>query len=84
LCSLLNIAPTTASLNFLTWNKVYALYPRETFLKNETYLLRYLSTPAEVRNSEELSEQGFTNHTVHIDLENDPIAGIRRVGDKQT
>jgi hypothetical protein len=82
--SLLNIAPTTASLNFFTWNKAYALYTRETFLKNETYLLRYLSTRAEVRNSKEISEQGFTNHTVHTDLKNDPIAGIRRVGDKQT
>jgi hypothetical protein len=39
-CGLLVSACTTASLNFLSWNKAYALYPRTTFLKKEGYLLR--------------------------------------------
>jgi len=32
--------PFTASLNFLSWNKVYALFPYSTFGKSESYLLR--------------------------------------------
>jgi hypothetical protein len=36
------------------------------------------------KNARELSEQGFTNLDVHPDIDNDPMVGIRRVGDKRT
>ncbi|KAF1937461.1 hypothetical protein EJ02DRAFT_426611 [Clathrospora elynae] len=33
-------ASTTAALNFVAWNKAYAMYPRPTFLVKEAYLLQ--------------------------------------------
>lgn len=40
LVCLLNSAPSTATLNFITWNRAYALFPRTTFVDMECYVRR--------------------------------------------
>ncbi|KAH7092398.1 hypothetical protein FB567DRAFT_545550 [Paraphoma chrysanthemicola] len=40
LIPLLREATTTASLNFMTWNKAYSLFPRETLITKEAIVLQ--------------------------------------------
>ncbi|KAI1384906.1 uncharacterized protein F4822DRAFT_416656 [Hypoxylon trugodes] len=37
---ILHTSPTTASLNFISWNKAYSIFPRSTFLDHETLPLK--------------------------------------------
>jgi hypothetical protein len=80
----LNNAPTTASLNFVAWNKAYSLCPRQTYLKKETHRLHKLENPFRHQINKELLDEGFTNLMVHPERNNDSFVGVRRVGDKHT
>jgi len=89
---LLNEALTTASLNFIAWNRAYSLFPQQTFANKTAYLLRNL----------ENDEQGeyFRNHlnalteigirTMTLDWEDEygdediTLTRVRRIGDKYT
>ena len=42
IASIFGNAITTADLNIITWNKVYSLYPYNTFIKKESFLLQEL------------------------------------------
>jgi hypothetical protein len=82
--NLLTSVCTTASLNFLSWNKAYALYPHTTFLKRDGYLLRRIDGGQVRSELLQESKQGFLPMSLHRSYDSDPIAGIRRVGDKKT
>ncbi|KAJ4299991.1 hypothetical protein N0V90_005239 [Kalmusia sp. IMI 367209] len=78
-------AITTCGLNFITWNKAFALFPRATFVRNESYILTDWN--------EELSEalvnisEKHDRKTIHLPLDERAeadLAAPRRIGDKKT
>lgn len=43
LWKLLDAASSTATLNFITWNRAYSLFPRTSFIDKECYVLQNLA-----------------------------------------
>ncbi|KAK5994518.1 hypothetical protein PT974_04995 [Cladobotryum mycophilum] len=75
---------TTAELSFMTWNKVYTLFPQETIGRHKLWPLRELDDYLG-RLLVYLGTQGWTSRDiVWPDLNSDPIfrSSCRRVGDQ--
>ena len=53
----------TASMNIVSWNSVYALFPHTTFIKSESYLLRGLSVALN-RDLVNLTEEGIKTQSI--------------------
>ena len=86
-------AATTASLNFITSSKAYALVPRETFVEKNAYLIQNLDDvdygTMYRTHLEEIAEQGIKTLALHWDDETGDdgdiaLKRLRRIGDKQT
>jgi hypothetical protein len=74
---------TTAELNFMSWNKIYSIFPRTTIAHHKFYPLRSLDDDFG-SVLVELAQQGWTSRDlVWPDLTKDEPHGIgpRRVGD---
>lgn len=87
LAQLLHQAPSTASLNLITYDKAYALFPRETYLDKEAYLLK--STLIYQDQFACLSEDGLKALPQHWDDDGGLVEAValkrpRRIGDKHT
>jgi len=93
LAPIMETAPSTASLNFVTASKAYALVPQETFVEKNAYVTQ--NHEAETYGTlcrshlNELAEQGMTTFGLHWDDEtgdDDSIVlkRLRRIGDKHT
>ncbi|KAF2247532.1 hypothetical protein BU26DRAFT_566501 [Trematosphaeria pertusa] len=94
---LLTEAPTTAALNFLSWNRAYALFPSTTFIQKDVYLLLKLDD-AMGEHLAQLAEHGLHTKSVHWNQReregnawcalfagnSDIMTRLRRVGDKYT
>ena len=80
------LGPTTAELNFVTWNKACSLVPAATFLRKEAYLIAKLG-----RGIDELDDEDISVKSVHWDQFSDDkpddlktLLRLRRVGDRET
>ena len=82
--SLLSSSYTTASVNFLTWNKAYSIFPKQTLVEHKLLPLRHLDTDFG-SVLQEFSLIGWTNRDIlWPEIEGEKgrrIAGGRRVGD---
>ncbi|KAF2872834.1 hypothetical protein BDV95DRAFT_605425 [Massariosphaeria phaeospora] len=75
----------TAELNFISWNKVYSLFPYATFVKRETYLLGGDQIDERAaRKLAQASKDGFKTKSLPWDRDDDSMTCLRRVGDKRT
>jgi hypothetical protein len=92
LARLLCDASTTASLNFISWNKAYALFPRESFVENQAYLLKNL-TDVVSGETYRISLKELKKHGTNVktrswddgpDDTDSKIAMPRRIGNTQT
>jgi hypothetical protein len=92
LAKLLRDASTTASLNFILWNKAYALFPQETFVEDQAYLLRNLTDVAK-GEVDRISLKELKKHSIKIktrswddgpDDTDSKMAMRRRIGNTQT
>ncbi|KAI4673124.1 uncharacterized protein J4E78_001631 [Alternaria triticimaculans] len=92
LCKLLHAASSTASLNFVTWNRAYSLFPQTTFIDKQCYVLQNLpadKTAGMVKRHGDylrgLTCDGIQTRFLHWDDKyTNPITRPRRVGDKYT
>ena len=76
----------TAVMNFISWNKAYAMFPRETLLENKTYMLKPLDDYFESLSCK-YSRQGWIMEEVMRSEDHSASSGIqtlRRVGDNRT
>lgn len=83
----LNAAYYTASLNFISWNKAYSLYPYTTFVKKEAYMLKPLEEQHFPEDElEKLTPYGITPKSIHWLNEGDvpQLTRPRRLNDKHT
>ncbi|KAM3533694.1 hypothetical protein MY4038_003009 [Beauveria bassiana] len=81
--ALLETCSMTAELNFVTWNKVYSLFPAATLARHKTYPLRELDDDFGIRLAE-FAHQGWTTRDMlWLKLAAQKPCGIgsRRVGD---
>lgn len=82
--ALLQSSYTTAELNFISWNKMYSIFPQITIFNHKFYPLRRLDDDFGKLLSE-LSALGWTSRDlVWPDLASEPLGGIgtRTVGDR--
>ncbi|KAF5232816.1 hypothetical protein FANTH_12795 [Fusarium anthophilum] len=85
--TILTSSSTTAMVNFITWNKAYCIFPRQTLLKHEFYPLRPLDDDF---GSElgELSLHGWTNRDIiwpdHVREKSHSFIPVRRVADSSS
>lgn len=86
-------SPTSAALNFITWNKAYAVFPRATFLTYETVPLSTMTTELGAYHIKS-SIRGWRMRTEAVafrdpndctqPLGNMLARGHRRIGDRDT
>ncbi|KAF5677105.1 hypothetical protein FCIRC_6832 [Fusarium circinatum] len=85
--TILTSSSTTAMVNFITWNKAYCIFPRQTLIKHECYPLRPLDDDF---GSElgELSLHGWTNRDIiwpdHVREKSLSFIPLRRVADSSS
>ncbi|KAI3571766.1 hypothetical protein IWW34DRAFT_638544 [Fusarium oxysporum f. sp. albedinis] len=81
--AILTSSSTTATINAITWNKAYSVFPRQTLIKHEFYPLRPLDNDFGSELSE-LSPQGWTTRDIvwpdHARDKLRNLIGVRRVG----
>ncbi|KAF1809576.1 hypothetical protein P152DRAFT_441373 [Eremomyces bilateralis CBS 781.70] len=86
--TILDSSYTTASINFITWNKAYSIFPIQTVIHHKLYALKPMDEDfGSVLN--ELSNQGWTTRDIiwpelAADAQSHEISGYRRVGDQST
>ncbi|KAJ6782002.1 hypothetical protein PWT90_01289 [Aphanocladium album] len=82
--ALLEHSCTTLDLCFISWNKVYSIFPLATLAHHQFWPLRKLDDVFGARLAE-LATQGWTTrHLVWADEELPSGLGVRRVGDKDS
>lgn len=85
--AILTSSSTTATINAITWNKAYSLFPRQIFIKHEFYPLRPLDNDFGSELSE-LSHQGWTTRDIvwpdHAIEKLHNLSRVRRVGDSSS
>ena len=92
LWNLLDAASSTATLNFITWNREYSLFPQTTFVDKECYVLQDLAAdkaPGMVKRHgdylRDLTRDVIQTRLLHrYDKYTNLITRPRRVGDKYT
>jgi len=92
LLKLLNAASSTATLNFITSNRAYSLFPRTTFIDKECYVLQNLAANKAAGMVKQhgdclrgLTCDGIQTRLLHWDDKHtNLITRPRRVGDKYT
>ncbi|KAL8290982.1 hypothetical protein RB601_003668 [Gaeumannomyces tritici] len=85
--TILTSSSTTACVNFITWNKAYSIFPRQTLINHQFYPLRFDDRFDYFGSTlKELSNQGWTaRDIIWPDFPGAPkIDGLRRVGDNST
>ncbi|RYO92279.1 hypothetical protein DL762_001728 [Monosporascus cannonballus] len=86
--AILTSSYTTASVNFITWNKAYSIFPVQTVIQHRFYPLKPLDDDfGSVLN--ELGNQGWTTRDViwpdlAADVQVRKIHRFRRVGDRSS
>lgn len=83
------LLPSSTSLtNFVTWNRVYSVFPRETFIEKRAYLLRH---PTKMTSSEWVDTESIgldmsplKRQDALDDRERNTLLSQRRVGDAST
>lgn len=77
---------TTAVINVITWNKAYAIYPLQTFVRHKTYLTKQVNK-VYGKLLAKYAKRGWEIRDVLWPEEcpsNHGLSGLRRVGDKYT
>lgn len=84
--TLLECSYTTLDLCFMSWNKLYSMFPLATLVRHEFWPLQKLDDGFGA-HLVELATQGWTTrHLVWVDLAEERLAGLgtRRVGDESS
>lgn len=99
IAAVLSSTATTASLNFISWNKAYSLFPHSTFIKKECFLLcSYSGEKSLAQRLSDLGQLGIKMKTISWDRRResigernyggnrrtDTLTRRRRIGDKYT
>ncbi|KAJ3531130.1 hypothetical protein NM208_g9020 [Fusarium decemcellulare] len=75
---------TTAYVNFITWNKAFSIFPRQTLIEHRFYPLKPLGNDFGVELNE-LASQGWTARDIlwpdYAEDKLSGLVGVRRVGD---
>jgi hypothetical protein len=84
---ILGHGPSTAAVNFISWNKAFCLFPRYSLLDRESYLLRDINNAYSgeewKRQFQQLAKECIKLKTAPWDEEgHHALTRIRRVGDK--
>jgi hypothetical protein len=88
--ALLEGATSSALLNFITWNKAYSLFPRQTLIDQKTInLTQEDERPEAGADLRSLAKMGFTNGDIlwpDLNMESPALprrGQLRRIGDQQ-
>ncbi|KAH8883191.1 hypothetical protein GQ53DRAFT_432057 [Thozetella sp. PMI_491] len=85
--AILTSASTTAYVNVITWNKVYAIFPQQTLISHLGFPLRPLDDEFG-SGLNELADQGWTTRDIvwpdFATVQTSKVSGLRRVGDRST